>query len=163
MSNRPANDVPAIRSRPVRDNQMQSNPAPKERVEVVVAIVRRGGRVLICQRLETVHLAGYWEFPGGKREPGETVEQCLHRELAEELAIATTPVRPLDPIDHDYPTIRVRLIPILCDHLSGEPQPLASQQTRWVLPADLRAYRFPPSNADLIEKTIALLAPTETD
>src|SRR5437763_4315873 len=115
-------------------------------VDVAVGIVVRDGRVLICQRPEGTTFPGHWEFPGGKREAGETIAQCLARELREELAVAVRPLTTLDPVDHDYPTARVRLHPHVCALADGEPRPLACQQLRWVDPPALRAYRFPPAN-----------------
>jgi A/G-specific adenine glycosylase len=127
-------------------------------LDVVIGIVCRGDRVLVCQRPADTTFPGYWEFPGGKREPGETLEQCLARELREELAIGVHPVAALDPIEHDYPTARVRLHPYLCTHATGEPRPLACQRFEWVEAPHLRAYRFPPANDGLIEQVIERLA-----
>src|SRR3954454_21204073 len=103
------------------------------RTDVVIGVVMgraaggatRAGKVLICQRPEGKSFAGYWEFPGGKREPGETLEQCLRRELREELAIEVTPVHALSTLDHDYPRGPIRLHPWVCTHDDGEPQLLA--------------------------------------
>ena len=130
-----------------------------DRADVVIGIVRRADKVLICQRPQGKAFAGYWEFPGGKREPGELIESCLRRELREELAIDVIPQRPLTPIDHDYPRGRIRLLPYLCTQTDGgEPRPLECQQTRWVCPPELRHYHFPPANDCLIEEVIASLA-----
>ena len=132
--------------------------APKPRLDVVIAVVTRGGKVLICQRPAGKSFGGYWEFPGGKREPGETLETCLRREVLEELAIRVTPVRALTPVNHDYPRGPIRLHPFICAHESGEPQLLAVQDARWVEPAELRQYRFPPANDALIEEAIVCLS-----
>ena len=131
-----------------------------DRADVVIGIVTRAGKVLICQRPEGKAFAGYWEFSGGKREPGESIESCLRRELREELAIEVTPERPLTPINHDYPRGRIRLLPYLCIQSDGgEPRPLECQQTAWVRPSELRHYQLPPANDSLIEEVIASLAP----
>lgn len=135
-----------------------SEETAKKRVDVVIAVVVRGGSVLICQRRSDDPLGGYWEFPGGKREPGESNEQCLARELMEELAIEARPAEALAPIEHDYPHLRVRLHPYWCEHLAGDPQPLAAQQIAWVTADDLSSYRFLPANADLIRSIRARLA-----
>lgn len=124
--------------------------ADTTRVDVVIGVVTRLGKVLICRRPEGKSFAGYWEFPGGKREAGEAVEQCLRRELREELGIEATPVHRLSTIDHDYPKGAIRLHPYVCAHTHGEPQPLASQEVRWVEPRALSGYRFPPANDVLI-------------
>ncbi len=124
------------------------------RVDVVIGIVTRGDQILICRRPAHTTFPGYWEFPGGKREPGETAHDCLARELMEELAIAVRPLQALDVIEHDYPTGRVRLHPCLCLHADGRPQPLGCAQALWVSPPALRDYRFPPANEALIEQAI---------
>ena len=119
-------------------------------VDVVIGIVMRRGKILICQRRQNDALGGYWEFPGGKIEPGESHEQCLERELAEELAIRVRPLRAMDIIEFEYPKARIRLHPYLCEHVAGEPQALASQQAAWVSPTELQNYQFPRANDGLI-------------
>ena len=121
-----------------------------QRIEVVIGIVLRNGTLLISQRPDQGPLGGLWEFPGGKLEPGESIEHCLARELLEELAVQVSVLEPLPIVEHDYPAVHVRLHPYLCQHLCGEPQPLASQQVRWVRPDDLVKYHFPPANDALI-------------
>ena len=124
---------------------------PSPQIDVVIGVVlRTDGHVLVCQRKPNGHLGGYWEVPGGKREPGESLEQCLIRELAEELAIVVRPLAALDVIEHDYPAVRVRLHPYLCAHAGGDAQPIGCQRLQWVPPARLSDYRFPPANAPLI-------------
>lgn len=130
---------------------------PMKRIDVAIAIVCRSGRVLICQRRLNDRLGGCWEFPGGKAEDGEPITACLARELQEELAIRAAPVNALPTIEHDYPDIQVRLHPYICKHVDGEPQALACEQTRWIRPAELRDYPFPPANTELIDRVIALL------
>jgi mutator protein MutT len=125
------------------------------RIEAAIAVVMRNGKVLICQRRnDDDALPGYWEFPGGKCEDGETLEQCLIRELREEVNIDARPIRPLPPIEHGYPHALIRLHPFLCEHADGEPQLLECQQAFWIEPQELRKYRFPPANEDLIERVI---------
>jgi mutator protein MutT len=126
------------------------------RIEAAIAVVTRNGKVLICQRRDDDDaLPGYWEFPGGKCEDGETLEQCLQRELREEVDIDARPLAALPPIEHDYPHVLIRLHPFLCEHRSGEPQLIECQQAIWIDPHQLRDYRFPPANEDLIERVIA--------
>ena len=127
------------------------------RMDVAIAIVVRQARVLICQRREDDVLAGYWEFPGGKRHANESHEECLMRELVEELAIVVRITEALEVIEHDYPHARVRLHPFLCEYVSGDPQPLAASQLAWVSAPDLRHYRFPAANSDLIRALIERL------
>ncbi|MEI8251460.1 MAG: 8-oxo-dGTP diphosphatase MutT [Synechococcus sp. ELA057] len=116
-----------------------------------VGVVLNGsGQVLIDQRLNEGLLGGLWEFPGGKQEPGEPIETTIERELREELAITVEVGEALISLEHAYSHKRLRFVVHLCRWISGEPQPLASQQVRWVDPADLEAYPFPAANARII-------------
>ena len=128
-----------------------------EHINAAIAIVCRNGRILICQRRDDDTLGGYWEFPGGKQEEGETLEQCLHRELREELAISARPIARLRTVEHVYPHGQLRLHPFICAHLKGEVEHLECQASRWVEPHALRDYRFPPANESLIEEAIAFV------
>lgn len=113
----------------------------------------RGGRLLIAQRPPGGHLAGLWEFPGGKVEPGETWEQCLRRELIEELNVETW-VGPLyQEIVHNYPGKTVRLRFFTCRIPSiAEPQPLGCAGLRWISREELGAFEFPPADAALLTR-----------
>ena len=117
----------------------------------VGVVLNAAGEVLIDQRLEEGLLGGMWEFPGGKQEQGETIENCIARELMEELGIEVTVGEELITVDHAYSHKKLRFVVHLCDWVSGEPQPLASQQVRWVFPDDLENYAFPSANARIIE------------
>ena len=118
---------------------------------VGVGVVLDGaGRVLIDQRLNEGLLGGLWEFPGGKQEEGEAIAATIARELDEELAIAVTVGEELIVIEHAYSHKRLRFVVHLCTWLAGEPQPLASQQVRWVRPAELADYPFPAANSRII-------------
>jgi mutator protein MutT len=125
------------------------------RIDAAIAIVTRGQKILVCQRKDDDTLGGFWEFPGGKCEAGETLEQCLARELREEVNIAATPIARLTTIEHDYPHALIRLHPFVCRHNDGEPQLLECQAACWIDPAELRDRRFPPANETLIEEVIA--------
>ncbi len=116
----------------------------------VGVVFDNAGRVLIDQRLEEGLLGGLWEFPGGKQEEGEAITATIERELAEELAIAVEVGEELIVIEHAYSHKRLQFVVHLCRWLAGEPQPLASQQVRWVEPAELDAYPFPAANARII-------------
>jgi mutator protein MutT len=122
------------------------------RIDVAIAAVFRRGQLLICRRREQDLLGGYWELPGGKVEPSESPEQCVMRELKEELGIAAEPIVKLSVIEHDYPTVHVRLHPFVCTHTHGDPKPLAAQELIWIDPARLRDYRFPPANDALLDE-----------
>ena len=128
----------------------QRKPVPHQVIGVGV-VLNSAGEVLIDQRLEEGLLGGLWEFPGGKHEPGETIEACIARELAEELAIEVAVGEELICVDHAYSHKRLRFVVHLCRWVSGEPKPLASQQVRWVMPGDLRIYPFPAANSRIID------------
>ena len=131
--------------------------APPFQVIGVGLVFDRSGRVLIDQRLEQGLLGGMWEFPGGKQEPGEAIADTIARELREELAIEVAVEEELIRLDHTYSHKRLRFIVHLCRHLAGEPQPLASQQVRWVEPGDLGAFPFPAANARIIAALLDLI------
>jgi 8-oxo-dGTP diphosphatase len=94
-------------------------------------IVKDDGAVLACQRGADGHLAGLWEFPGGKVEEGETAREAIVRELREELAIEVCVVSALRAVDWDYGRGAIRLIPFVCQIVAGEPQALEHQALRW--------------------------------
>jgi 8-oxo-dGTP diphosphatase len=123
-----------------------------KQIEVAIAVVIRQGLVLICQRRAEDAFGQFWEFPGGKREAGETIEQCLLREMTEELNLPVRITAGLPPIAHQYPDVHVTLFPFLCTCSDGnQPQALASRQILWVSPAQLADYPFPAANAALIQ------------
>ena len=131
-----------------------SKPLPFQVIGVGV-VLNAAGEVLIDQRLEEGLLGGMWEFPGGKQEQGETIETCIARELNEEVGIAVTVGDELITVDHAYSHKKLRFVVHLCDWVSGEPQPLASQQVRWVRPDDLKDFAFPAANAKIIAALLA--------
>lgn len=120
------------------------------RIVVTAAVVRRGSAFLVTRRPLGVHLAGYWEFPGGKCEPGESHESCLRREIVEELGVEVTVGRVLFEIAHEYADRTVELHFFECE-LAGDPVPLLGQEVRWVEREDLGRLEFPPADAELIE------------
>jgi 8-oxo-dGTP diphosphatase len=122
-----------------------------DRLEVVAAVIQRGGRILITRRPRGSHLEGYWEFPGGKPHPGETHAEALRREIAEELDVAATVGDRLHSVDWTYPDRRVRLTFYQCT-VEGEPRPLEGQEMAWVAPADLGRYAFPPADAQVLRR-----------
>jgi mutator protein MutT len=129
-----------------------------KRVDVALAIVSRDGQVLICLRRAKDRLGGFWEFPGGKAEDGESISRCLARELREELDIAAEPLFSLPVIEHDYPDIHVRLHPFICAYKSGDAKPLGCDELRWVRPDELIDYQFPPANKELLDQVRRALA-----
>jgi 8-oxo-dGTP diphosphatase len=119
-------------------------------IEVSAGLVFRDGRLLITQRPVGSHLAGLWEFPGGKREPGETWEACLERELAEELGVRVSVGRLFEEVVHDYPGKRVHLRFFVCRLVAGEPAPIGCAAMAWVTAGELGRYEFPPADAHLL-------------
>jgi mutator protein MutT len=124
---------------------------PSKTIEVSAALIFHGGKLLITQRHAGSHLGGLWEFPGGKREPGETFEECLVREIREELGVAIAVGELFEEVRHDYPEKSVHLKFFLCRLLSGEPQPLDCAAVKWVDKAGLQAHEFPAADARLLE------------
>lgn len=116
---------------------------------VAAAVIERNGRYLITRRQPGVHLAGHWEFPGGKCEPDETLDTCLCRELREELNVGVTVGDVLLTTTHDYPDRRVELHFVRCA-LEGEPAPQLGQEMRWTPREELNALEFPAADAELI-------------
>jgi mutator protein MutT len=115
--------------------------------------------LLITQRHKDSHLGGLWEFPGGKREAGETFEQCLVREIREELGIEISVGEQFEDIQHDYPDKNVRLKFFICKLLSGEPQLLGCADFKWIGKGELKDYQFPAADARLLEKLNAYTFP----
>ena len=118
--------------------------------DVAIGLVMRDGKLLISRRRKDADLAGSWEFPGGKCEPGENPEQCCIRELKEEVGIGVTTTHRFSTIQFTYPHATVRLHPFLCRYESGDPAPLASDELRWVPPEELRQHALPKANDSLL-------------
>lgn len=121
------------------------------KLEVSAALLFNAGKLLITQRPAGTHLAGLWEFPGGKREAGETFEQCLQRELREELGIETSVHELIEDIVHEYPERTVQLKFFRCELTSGEPQPIHCSALAWITREQLDDYEFPAADARLLE------------
>jgi mutator protein MutT len=120
-------------------------------VEVAAGLIVDEGRYLIAKRRRGVHLAGLWEFPGGKREQGETLEECLQRELFEELSIRIQTPVPFQTIRHEYPEKTVELHFFRCTIGEGRATPIDCDEIRWVHPSEMAEYQFPPADGPIIE------------
>ncbi|MEQ2005596.1 MAG: 8-oxo-dGTP diphosphatase MutT [Limisphaerales bacterium] len=122
-------------------------------VEVSAGLVFRAGQLLITQRPAGGHLAGLWEFPGGKREPGESFEECLRRELQEELGVDVRVHEEIERITHDYPEKAVHLRFFRCALVDAgdEPRAIGCQAVAWVTRETLGNYAFPAADARLLE------------
>ncbi len=110
--------------------------------------------ILIARRPPGKHLEGLWEFPGGKQESGETLRECLVREIREELDILVEPLSLIMTSAHDYPEKSVVLYFFDCRWLSGNPRPIQGQELRWVMPVELWDLEFPPPDRALVEKLV---------
>ncbi|MDF0601627.1 8-oxo-dGTP diphosphatase MutT [Psychromarinibacter sp. C21-152] len=117
-----------------------------------VALIDRDGRVLLTRRPEGKAMAGLWEFPGGKVEPGESPEAALIRELEEELGIDTweSCLAPLTFASHGYDDFHLLMPLFACRKWEGVPQSREGQQLKWVAARDLRSYPMPPADVPLI-------------
>lgn len=134
-----------------------TRPARKLLLVVAAALVDRAGRVLIAQRPEGKSLAGLWEFPGGKIEPGEGPEGALVRELREELGVDVDPrdLAPFSFASHACPEFDLLMPLWLARRWSGAPRAIEAQALAWAAPADLPAYAMPPADEPLVRALIA--------
>lgn len=127
--------------------------------EVAVALVCRDGRWLVARRKPEAHLGGLWEFPGGKREAGETPAEAALRELYEECAVEAVAERELPALTHEYPERVVHLLPVICRWRAGEGLSLGNQECRWVPTAELAGLDMPAVNAQILCELRAALPP----
>lgn len=125
-------------------------------IDVAAGLIFRDGKLLVTQRPAGAHLAGLWEFPGGKREAEETFEECLARELREELGVEVSVGRLIDTVVHTYPEKTVHLRFFQVTWLKNEPRPIGCAAFRWVGPDQLQALQFPAADASLLHKLRSL-------
>lgn len=121
-----------------------------ERVIVVAAVIEQDRRFLVARRLQGTHLAGCWEFPGGKVHDDETQEEALRREILEELNTSISNVRKIFHTAHAYPE-RVVELHFYRAELSDWPQPMLGQELRWITREEFGSLEFPPADAELID------------
>lgn len=125
-------------------------PLPHKQIGVAV-IYSDDGRILIDRRKQEGLLGGLWEFPGGKIEPNETFEDCVKREIKEELGIDIEVNDRLITVNHAYSHFKVTLNVFNCTHLSGEPQTIECDEVKWVTLDEIDSYPFPKANSQIIE------------
>lgn len=128
--------------------------SPKKKIPrhtVVVGVIHKKGRILIDKRKPEGLLGGLWEFPGGKKERRETLEEALQREVREELGIRIRIARRLVTVDHAYSHFRIRLHAFECTYVSGTPRCVSCTAIKWVRPTDLKRYAFPAANGKIIQ------------
>jgi 8-oxo-dGTP diphosphatase len=123
----------------------------KPHYDVAAGLIWKDGKLLITKRPRGTHLEGFWEFPGGKREKGESLTACLEREIKEELGLEVRSGKALLTVHHEYESKKISLHIFQCAPVSGEPRPLESQEVRWVAPTELRYHRFPPPDLQVLE------------
>lgn len=122
-------------------------------LSVVAAVIEQDGRFLVTRRLPGVHLAGMWEFPGGKIDPDEAHDNALRRELREELDVDITVEDLVHHTTHAYPERTIALFFYRCA-LRGVPCPQLGQEMRWVPREELPLLGFPPADAELIDRLV---------
>ena len=118
-------------------------------IVVTAAIIRKDDRYLVTRRQAGAHLAGFWEFPGGKCEVGESLTACMVRELREELGVAAAIGAEVFTTTHEYPDRRVELHFFECQS-TDDPSPALGQEMRGVTTAELADLEFPPADSELI-------------
>lgn len=120
-------------------------------IHVAVAVIEIKGKILIAKRPQHLHKGGYWEFPGGKVEAGESVEFALKRECQEELSILPIKIEPLTIIEHQYTEKTVKLdVWRVTDYL-GVPSSMENQPLLWCEKVRLKEFKFPEANIEIIE------------
>ncbi len=124
----------------------------KDPIEVAAGLIFCEGKLLITLRPAGGHLAGLWEFPGGKCEMGETLPECLQRELFEEVGIVVNVRERVMTTTHAYPEKTIKLNFFLCQLVSGKPQGIEGQALAWVDTVNLSCYNFPEADAKMLEK-----------
>lgn len=127
----------------------------KKEVKAVAAVIERDGKFLITKRMEASPMGHCWEFPGGKIEPGETIEECVIRECQEEIAVTIEPIRRLREEFYDYPHGYVHLWFVLCRLKEGEPKPIQCREAKWINPSQFADFEFPPADVNVIKELIS--------
>jgi len=121
-------------------------------IRVTAALIEKDGKILIAQRNGEGNQALKWEFPGGKIDPGETPEQCLSRELKEELNLDIRVGELLDTINFDYPTWTIQLLVYRAEIVGGEMRLNVHNDVRWVARSEISSYDFCPADVELVKK-----------
>jgi 8-oxo-dGTP diphosphatase len=122
-----------------------------DRLEVVAAVLERDGQVLLARRTKDDAIGRVWEFPGGRVEEGESLEDALARELREELGVDAAVGEKLFENEHDYAHLRVRLHFFRCDLVDGEPEGKEGQALVWVRPSELPEMEVPEADRAMVE------------
>lgn len=129
-----------------------ANSIERHTVLVAAGVLEREGKILAAKRKRGAHLEGHWEFPGGKIEPDESPEDCLVRELAEEIGVRVRPRGILEVVFHRYREKSVLLLFYRCDLLEGEPQAIECDEVRWVALAELLSLDWAPADVPFVRR-----------
>ncbi len=127
-----------------------------KRVHIVAGIIfnQDKSQVFITKRPDNLHKGGFWEFPGGKVETGESIEQAMARELEEEIGIEVTEQQLFEHLEHDYPDKSLKFDFFIVSEFNNEPYGKEGQEGLWVTVADLDNYQFPEANVPILERVI---------
>jgi mutator protein MutT len=123
----------------------------KPHSHVTAGLIWKDGKVLIAKRPKGSHLEGFWEFPGGKQKKGESLRDCLEREVEEELGLKISADDPFLTVNHEYTHKLISLHTFNCTLVAGEAKPLQCEEIRWVKPIEFRKLHFPPPDLRVIE------------
>lgn len=123
-------------------------------IDVTCAIITKEDKILATQRGRGAHLEGYWEFPGGKTEPGETAEECIIREIFEELEIKIMIIQKLSPVEHHYSDKSIRLHPFVCKILSGEIRLKDHAAFCWLEAGELSSLKWAEADRRIVENQL---------
>jgi 8-oxo-dGTP diphosphatase len=121
-------------------------------IEVCCAIIVEDEKILATRRSHGMHLAGFWEFPGGKIEPGETAEACVFREIREELNIEIIIEKQLPSVEHHYPEKSIRLIPFICKIRSGIITLTDHSEFRWLVGHEVSSINWAAADLKVLEE-----------
>ncbi|MDN3614079.1 MAG: 8-oxo-dGTP diphosphatase MutT [Vibrio gallaecicus] len=127
-----------------------------KRIHIVAGIIFNSDKseVFITKRPDNLHKGGFWEFPGGKVEAGESIEQAMGRELDEEIGISVTAQSLFEHLEFDYPEKSLKFDFILVTEFENEPYGKEGQQGKWVKILDLASYSFPEANVPILERVV---------
>lgn len=139
-------------------NSQSTDTAPAH-AEVTAALIIHDGKILITQRPAHKVFGGLWEFPGGKQQPGESLSECLRRELVEELNMTMEVGPKLFSVEHCYEHLRITLHVFLCTQWRGEPERREVLDWRWIAFSDLHRYPLTPADQKVVQKIVASDAP----
>jgi A/G-specific adenine glycosylase len=155
-------DCRALQHRDVDQLPVRNPPRKIPHYDVTAAVIRKGLKILITRRPEKGLLGGLWEFPGGKQKPGESLEECLRREIGEELGIAIAVGERFMQVKHAYSHFKITLHLFFCRQLKGRIQKIGVTDYRWVTVSELSGYAFPRADQRVIEMLQRAMTATGT-